>query len=124
MKLPTKVLGALLGLYGAAASAVCVINETDFKMYYEIENHNTGRPVPKERFHSGYLQAHEKRCHAHSAADGDDWTIYRKDLITVYKLDQNQRQLACRKAVEGILNYLEVSYADQWWCLDKSDYQD
>lgn len=125
MKLTAKCLLPLLGLHLASAQAVCVVNDTDFKMYYEIENRNTGCPIPKERFHSGYLNAHEKRCHAHSSAEGDDWKIYRKDVITVYKIDGDQRQRACYKSVEGILNFLEVSYlANQWWCLDKSDYED
>ncbi|QRN03614.1 hypothetical protein GH742_06910 [Legionella sp. MW5194] len=125
MKLTAKLLLPLLSLHFASAQAVCVTNETDFKLYYEIQNQNTGCPVPKERFHSGYLNAHEKRCHAHSQSEGDDWKIYRKDVITVYKMDQNGRQLACNKQVEGILNFLEVSYlANRWWCLDRSDYED
>lgn len=110
------------------AHAVCVKNETDFNLYYEIYNQNTNR-VPKERYHDGTLSKNQKNCHAHSAQEGDDWTIYRKDLIKVYKVrsDTNQKELVCNKHVNGILNTLEVSFIsdpDKWWCLDRSDYQD
>lgn len=111
------------------AHAICVKNDTDFDLYYEIFNKNTGCPVPKEKFHNGTLSKNQKNCHAHSPKDGDDWKIYRKDLIKVYKFDikANKKEIVCNKQVNGILNTLEVSFIsgpNSWWCLDRSDHQD
>lgn len=88
-----------------------------------------GCDSPKIKFHSGFLSSNQKNCHAHSSRDGEDWKIYRKDLIKIYKIDSasNQKILICSKKVNGILNTLEVSFIsgpDSWWCLDRSDYQD
>jgi len=109
------------------AQAVCVNNQTSSTLYYEIYNKNTGCPIPKERFHSGTLSSNEKRCHAHSDSAGDDWKIYRKDVIQVYKIDPhtNKKEIVCDKNVNGIINTLDVDFvANQWWCLDRSDYED
>lgn len=118
-----------IGCLSNTAQAICVENQTDFKLYYEIHNKNTGCNSPKVKFHDGFLSSNQKNCHDHSPKDGEDWKIYRKDLIKVYKIDStsNQRQLVCNKMVEGILNTLQVSFLsspDSWWCLDRSDSQD
>ncbi|CEK11466.1 hypothetical protein [Legionella hackeliae] len=107
------------------AHAICVHNETEFQLYYEINNQNTHCPIPKVKFHSGVLQPNQKTCHAHSQAEGDDWRIYRFDLIKVYKINsQGEKEPACTKTVDGILNTLNVSYhpwSNTWWCLDRND---
>ncbi|KTC84861.1 hypothetical protein [Legionella brunensis] len=112
----------------ASANAICVDNDTDFQLYYEIVNKNTGCPVPKVKFHSGILQAHQKACHAHSQAEGDDWKIYRYDDVTIFKINnQGEKERACFKAVTGIINTLQVSYhpwSNTWWCLDRTDDRD
>lgn len=111
------------------AHAICVKNDSPFMLYYEIFNKNTGFPSPKEKFHSGLLLANHKGCHAHSNQEGDDWKIYRRDFIQVYKYEPslNTKELICSKQVDGILNTLEVSFtigAYRWWCLDRRDYED
>jgi hypothetical protein len=105
--------------------AICIKNRTDFKMYYEIRNYNIC-PAPKTKFHQGYLKPHQDVCYDHSSSQGDDWKIYRNDGIDVWKIEKNgDRTLACSKGVRGILNFLEVSRtANQWWCLDRDDYED
>lgn len=126
----THLLGILTLCFGVtSASAICVKNETDFNLYYEIHNKNVGCCVPKVKFHNGLLSKQQTNCHAHSRAEGDDWKIYRKDLIKVYHVDPvtSKKTQVCNKTVNGILNTLEVSYLEghnSWWCLDRSDYQD
>ncbi|WED43570.1 hypothetical protein [Legionella cardiaca] len=112
----------------ANANAICVTNETEFQLYYEINNQNTGCSSPKVKFHSGILQPNQKNCHAHSQNEGDDWRIYRYDLIKIFKINsQGEKETACVKTVEGILNSLQVSYhswSNTWWCLDRNDDSD
>lgn len=123
-----SMLAGMLACVLGQAHAICVKNETDFNLYYEIYNLNTGCPVPKVKFHSGILHGQQTKCHAHSPNDGDDWKIYRHDLIKIFKINKNnERVRACEKNVMGILNTLEVNYhdwSDTWWCLDDSDDED
>ncbi|WP_131740744.1 hypothetical protein [Legionella busanensis] len=97
-------------------------------MYYEIQNQNTRFPIPKIKFFSGITKPHQQKCHAHSQAEGDDWIIYRFDNIKIFTInDYNEYKLVCSRQVEGILNFLEIDYhpwSNQWWCLDRSDYND
>lgn len=106
--------------------SICINNLSDYKIYYEIRNENFRCPIPKVRFHSGTLNAHEKKCHAHDSSQGNDWKIYRKDDVKIFKIESNGMQkLVCSRKVEGILNFLEVEYLNShWWCLDASDYED
>jgi hypothetical protein len=108
--------------------AICIKDDTEFKLHYTIENKNVGCPVPRVKFYQGTIKPKEKKCFAHSSKEGNDWKIYRKDIITIEKINKDgSRQMACRKLVEGILNTLEVDYHawnNKWWCLDNSDYED
>lgn len=128
MTIHKSVLLSLTFLFIAStAEAVCVANQTGLTMFYEIRNQNSGRDQPKVKYHEGRLIPYQTKCHAHTRHDGDDWKIYRKDVITVYKLniDAGTKQLGCVKNVDGILNTLEVDITgDKWWCLDRSDHQD
>lgn len=122
------LLVSLLCLFSGGAYAICVKNKTDFQLYYEIRNKNTGCPAPKEKFHSGTLSRKQKNCHAHSSSQGgNDWKIYRNDEITVYKIQNGKKDKVCVKTVTGILNTLKVHYlptSNPWWCVDRSDDQD
>ncbi|MBL7481848.1 hypothetical protein IZU94_17940 [Legionella sp. 27fs60] len=108
--------------------AICVKNITHFSLYYEIENRNTQSPVPKVKFHSGIVNSNEKKCHSHTDEPGDEWKIYRFDLVKIFKVEENgEKVLACYKLVEGIANRLDVRFHkrdNSWWCLDKDDYED
>lgn len=108
--------------------AICIKNITHFSLDYEIVNRNTQHPVPKVQFHSGTVNTYEKKCHAHTNQSGDDWKIYRFDLVKIFKIEDNgQKVLACQKLVEGIANRLDVRFHrrdNSWWCLDKDDYDD
>ncbi|MGQ3889981.1 hypothetical protein ACQUW5_13240 [Legionella sp. CNM-1927-20] len=123
-----KFLLALLYLFTFSAYAICIKNQTDFSIYYEIQNQNTHFPMPKVKFYSGVVESHQQKCHAHSQDEGDDWKIYRFDNIKIFKINENNdHKLACSRQVEGILNFLEIDYhpwSNQWWCLDRSDYED
>ncbi len=113
-------------LFFSNAYAICVENMTDDNLYYEIQNKNMGCPAPKVKFHSGTLNPHQKACYDHNSKSSDDWRIYRKDDISVFKIgDDGSQRLVCHRKVEGILNLLSVSYTpNYWWCLDASDYED
>lgn len=115
-------------LFLGNAHAICVDNQTDFQLYYEIINQNSGCPSPKVKFHSGILQSKQKICHAHSKAEGDDWKIYRHDTIKILKINERgEKESACIKNVDGILNTLHVDYqawSNTWWCLDRDDDRD
>ncbi|MDP1602211.1 MAG: hypothetical protein Q8M03_03015 [Legionella sp.] len=117
----------LLCFFIFKAQAICVKNETEFSLYYEIENKNY-YPAPKVKFHSGIVLGNQQKCHAHSKADSDDWMLYRHDFIKIFKIDeQSGQERVCARKVDGIMNTLEVSYqpqANKWWCLDRSDYED
>ena len=123
-----KSLIILSSLFAFSSHAICIKNKTDFSLYYEIQNRNTGCPVPKVTFYSGIVEPAQQKCHAHSQDEGNDWKIYRIDDIKTFKINSNgQRELGCSRRVEGILNFLEVDYhpwSNQWWCLDRSDYED
>ena len=129
MKLKTIILVSALNLiaFPFSAHAVCIKNSTNFSLYYELHNQNTGCSQPKVKYYAGVLKQNEKKCYAHTK-DDPDWVIYRQDQIEVYKIDKNGSHIpACNKLVPGILNTLEVSYLDfnnSWWCLDRTDYED
>lgn len=129
MKLKTILFVGALNLVAVSfnAQAICIKNDTDFSLYYEIHNQNTGCSQPKVKFYKGVLERKEKKCYAHTQ-DDPDWVIYRHDQIEVYKIDKSGAHLpACNKLVPGIINTLEVSYLDfnkSWWCLDRTDYED
>jgi len=109
------------------ASAVCIKNQTNFSLHYIIDNKNIRCPQPKVKHYEGTISANSKKCFAHSRADGNDWQIYRKDIITIDKLGTPGAIRVCKKNVNGILNTLEVDYhawSDKWWCLDNSDDED
>lgn len=104
--------------------AICIHNETDYKLSYEIQNKNVLSP-PCIKFYSGELEPQQKKCFAHSSAEGRDWQIFRKDMIEINKLTNEGGSFrVCTKLVEGILNTLRVSYLSfdsSWWCLDRED---
>jgi hypothetical protein len=110
------------------AQAICIKNRTKFSLYYEIENRNSGYPVPKEKFHSGVVTSNEKKCYGHTDEPGDEWKIYRFDFVKIFKVETNgERTRACFKMVEGIINTLDIRYHKidgSWWCLDDEDYED
>lgn len=109
------------------AQAICIKNETNFPLYYEIHNQNMRCPIPRIKLHTGIVNKNDKKCHAHTT-DDPDWTIFRFDQINIFKIDENGTQIpVCNKEVQGILNTLNVSYFEfdnSWWCLDRSDYED
>jgi len=109
------------------AQAICIKNASDFPLYYEIHNKNPCQGRPKVKEYKGTLQQNERRCYAHTT-DDLDWNIYRYDDVSIFKIDEKGVQTrVCEKRVEGILNWVDVSYIDfykQWWCLDKHDYED
>lgn len=124
MKLILPIMTFLL-LFICKANSVCVKNNTEFKLYYEIQNQNTRCPVPRLKFHNGFLDSNQMKCHAHSAGEGDDWQIYRHDLINILKVTEKGEQLpVCTKKVDGIINILEVnfsSWSSTWGCYDRHD---
>lgn len=104
--------------------AICVENQTDFKLHFDIQNQNRGRCTPRVKHYAGTLKPKQKKCFAHDTND-PDWSFFRYDRIIVDKVDDGYR--ACNKMVTGILNTLEVSYlpySQSWWCLDRNDYED
>ncbi|WP_131783763.1 hypothetical protein [Legionella gresilensis] len=123
-----KFLLTFFSLLAFSANSICIKNQTDFSLYYEIQNQNTHFPIPKVKFYSGIAEPHQQKCHAHSQVEGDDWKIYRFDNIKMFKTNNyNEHTLVCSRQVEGILNFLEIDYqpwSNQWWCLDRSDYDD
>ncbi len=115
MNIQQKILAASITLSLHPAFAVCIDNETDLQLSYEIHNKNTGCPSPSEKFHSGILQARETRCHGE---EGEEWKIFRFDQIEV----SYGSMRVCSKNIHGIINRLQVSHddwSDTWWCLDK-----
>lgn len=110
------------------AQSICVQNDSDFKVFYEIYNRNTREPIPKTSFHNGFLESKQRKCHDHSAEEGDDWKIYRYDFIKIFNVSEfGEQQQACTKLVEGIINTLEISYSpwsSTWWCLDRGSDED
>lgn len=102
------------------AQAICIKNETDMQLYYEIQNKNIHCPYPRVRFHSDTVQANQQKCHAHSPQDGDDWKIDRIDSIKI--MTKKNGQVVCRRVVEGIRRYLIVVYQPwvehPWSCWD------
>lgn len=109
------------------ANAVCIKNQTDFSLHYKIDNKNLRYPIPKVRHYEGTIEAKTKKCFAHSRSDGNEWQIYRKDIITIDKIGSSGLITVCKKNVNGILNTLDVDYhawSDKWWCLDNSDYEE
>lgn len=122
-----RQLALIWGVFFVVQScfAICIKNQTNCKLYYEIQNNNMGCPAPKERFHSGIVTAHSQKCHGHDSENDDDWQIYRKDYVKIFKIEDNNTQTpVCARKVEGILNFVEVDYVSRWWCLDASDYED
>lgn len=109
------------------AQAICIKNESEFPLYYEIHNKNPCEGRPKIKEYKGTLKHNEEHCYAHTQND-PDWNLYRRDDVNIFKIDQNGAQtLACNKRVDGILNRVDVSYIEQynqWWCLDRHDRED
>ncbi len=123
----SKSILSVITLFLAVNSfAVCIKNKSDYPIYYEIINKNTGCPKPKVQFHSGTVFPHAEKCHAHDSSKGDDWKIFRLDYIKAFKVEKDGTQsLVCAKNVDGILNFLEVTFiVKKWWCLDQDDYDD